>query len=79
MDEAADDFDVFGMFYLTSRSTDDALNESVTGEMFLFITTCEEIVKSQKRLCNNLLQPKFCAEAIALQCFQIRFRAGGLV
>ncbi|CAN0008284.1 unnamed protein product [Ectocarpus sp. 12 AP-2014] len=39
MDEAANDFDVFDVFYLTSRSTDDALNESVTGEMFLFITT----------------------------------------
>lgn len=43
MDEAADDFDVLDVFYLTSRSTDDALNESVTGEMFLFITTCERM------------------------------------
>ncbi|CAM9359742.1 unnamed protein product, partial [Ectocarpus fasciculatus] len=39
MGEVSGDFDVFGVFYLTSRSTDDALIESVTGEMFLFITT----------------------------------------
>ncbi|CAM9506157.1 unnamed protein product [Ectocarpus sp. 12 AP-2014] len=39
MEEVTDDFDVVDVYYLTSRSTDDALEESVTGEIFLFITT----------------------------------------
>ncbi|CAM9415157.1 unnamed protein product, partial [Ectocarpus sp. 8 AP-2014] len=39
MAEAADDFDVLDVYYLTSRSTEDALEEAVSGEIFLFITT----------------------------------------
>ncbi|CAM9899558.1 unnamed protein product, partial [Ectocarpus sp. 12 AP-2014] len=39
MDEAADEFDVLHVYYLTSRSTEDALEEAVSGEIFLFITT----------------------------------------
>ncbi|CBJ26534.1 conserved unknown protein [Ectocarpus siliculosus] len=69
MDEAANNFDVFDVFYLTSRSTDDALNESVTGEMFLFIITCEEIVTSYKWLSKNFSQPSFAADAIALRAY----------
>ncbi|CAM9814630.1 unnamed protein product [Ectocarpus sp. 4 AP-2014] len=37
MDAVSDDFDVFGVFYLTSRSTDDAISESVSGEIYLFV------------------------------------------
>ncbi|CAM9850692.1 unnamed protein product, partial [Ectocarpus sp. 12 AP-2014] len=40
MDAASDDFDVFGVFYLTSRSTDDAISESVSGEIYLFVIAC---------------------------------------
>ncbi|CAM9459401.1 unnamed protein product [Scytosiphon promiscuus] len=48
MEEAQEDYaNVLNVFYLTSRSTDDALEESVSGEIFLFITTCE-FVKSYK-------------------------------
>lgn len=43
MEDVQDDFpNVLNVFYLTSRSTDDALAESVSGEIFLFITTCEQ-------------------------------------
>lgn len=31
---------VFTIVYLAQRSFDDALAESVTGEIFLFVTTC---------------------------------------
>lgn len=42
MEESQDDFaDVFSVLYLTSRSIDDALAESVSGEIFLYIATCE--------------------------------------
>lgn len=41
MEERQDDFDALNVFYITSRSIDDALEESVSGEIFLFITTCE--------------------------------------
>lgn len=42
MEEKQDDFaDVLNVFYLTSRSTDDALEESLSGELFLFVVTCE--------------------------------------
>lgn len=42
MEDRQDDFtDVLNVFYLTSRSTDDALQESLSGEIFLFLTTCE--------------------------------------
>ncbi|CAM9359667.1 unnamed protein product, partial [Ectocarpus fasciculatus] len=37
MEGVSDDFDVFGVFYLTSRSTDDAISESVSGEIYLFM------------------------------------------
>lgn len=50
MDERQHDFaDVMNVLYLTSRSTDDALAESVSGEMFLFITTCESSNKRATR------------------------------
>ncbi|CBJ26537.1 conserved unknown protein [Ectocarpus siliculosus] len=39
MQEATDDFDVLDVYYLTSRSGNDALEEAVSGEIFLFITT----------------------------------------
>ncbi|CAM9170392.1 unnamed protein product, partial [Ectocarpus sp. 8 AP-2014] len=39
MVEATDDFDVVDVYYFTSRSIDDALAESVSGEIYLFITT----------------------------------------
>lgn len=42
MEEEAPRFaDVLNVFYLTSRSIDDALAESITGEIVLFIATCE--------------------------------------
>ncbi|CAM9198844.1 unnamed protein product, partial [Ectocarpus sp. 12 AP-2014] len=37
-EDAVDDFDIFDLHYITSRSTDDALEEAVSGEIFLFIT-----------------------------------------
>ncbi|CAM9459542.1 unnamed protein product, partial [Scytosiphon promiscuus] len=40
MEERQDDFaDVVDVFYITSRSTDDALAEAVAGELFLFVLT----------------------------------------
>lgn len=36
-----DNYDIFTLNYLTDRSIDDALAESLSGEIFLFITTCE--------------------------------------
>ncbi|CAM9710197.1 unnamed protein product, partial [Ectocarpus sp. 4 AP-2014] len=40
LEASTDDFaDVFQLFYLTSRSFDDALEESVSGEIFLYIAT----------------------------------------
>ncbi|CAN0500141.1 unnamed protein product, partial [Ectocarpus sp. 8 AP-2014] len=39
MEEATDDFDVLDVYYLTSRSGNDALGEAMSGEIFLFITT----------------------------------------
>ncbi|CAM9391119.1 unnamed protein product [Ectocarpus sp. 12 AP-2014] len=39
MEEATENFDVLDVYYLTSRSGDDALEEAVSGEIFLFITT----------------------------------------
>ncbi|CAM9260832.1 unnamed protein product [Ectocarpus sp. 13 AM-2016] len=39
MEEARETFDVLDVYYLTSRSGDDALEEAVSGEIFLFITT----------------------------------------
>lgn len=41
MDDEVDNYkDTFTLVYLTGRSIDDALEESVTGEVFLFIITC---------------------------------------
>lgn len=48
MEDVTEDFDVVDLYYLTSRSIDDALEESVTGEIFLFITTCKRMAKSYK-------------------------------
>lgn len=39
-DDADSYSDTFTVVYFTGRSIDDALEESVTGEIFLFITTC---------------------------------------
>ena len=42
MEEAAPDFaGTLNVFYITSRSIDDALAESIGGEIVLFIATCE--------------------------------------
>ncbi len=42
MEESAPDFaGVLSVFYLTSRSVEDALDESVSGEAFLYVATCE--------------------------------------
>lgn len=42
MEEVAPDFaGTLNVFYLTSRSIDDALIESVAGEIMLYIATCE--------------------------------------
>lgn len=41
LEEESDADDVFNILYLTGRSIDDALNESVSGEIPLFFTTCE--------------------------------------
>lgn len=46
MDEVSDDFDVFGVYYVTSRSTDDALSESVSGEIYLFMIACKRTAES---------------------------------
>lgn len=41
MGNKADNYsDTFTVVYLAARSVDDALAESVTGEIFLFLTTC---------------------------------------
>lgn len=47
LEAEAENMDVFNIHYLTSRSIDDALEESVSGEIFLFITTCE--LKGQRK------------------------------
>ncbi|CAM9503125.1 unnamed protein product, partial [Ectocarpus sp. 13 AM-2016] len=40
LEASTDDFaDVFEVFYVTSRSFDDALEESVSGEIFLYVAT----------------------------------------
>lgn len=38
-----DNADLFNLYYFTERSIDDALAESLSGEIFLFITTCEKL------------------------------------
>ena len=35
-----------GIEYITSRSIEDALTESVSGESFLFVTTCAYLFRS---------------------------------
>lgn len=46
LEASTDDFaDVFEVYYLTSRSFDDALEESVSGEIFLYVATCERVVE----------------------------------
>ncbi|CAN0269125.1 unnamed protein product, partial [Ascophyllum nodosum] len=41
MSEQEEEFaSIFGIKYITGRSIDDALEESVSGETFLFVTTC---------------------------------------
>lgn len=67
MEEATDDFDVVDVYYFTSRSIDDALSESVSGEIYLFITACEGVAKSSKMFCkadSGLMQPSFSADVI---------------
>lgn len=41
MGAEAENHDVFNIKYLTARSISDALNESLSGELFLFVITCE--------------------------------------
>ena len=42
MEDLNGDFaDVVSVLYLTSRSLDDAFDESISGEIFLFAATCE--------------------------------------
>ena len=41
MDAEVDGIDIFRVEYITGRSIDDALDESLSGEIFLFIVTCE--------------------------------------
>lgn len=42
MEEAAPDFaGTLNVFYITSRSTDDGIEASITGEIGLFVATCE--------------------------------------
>ena len=41
MEDEADNVDVFNLKYITGRSIDDALEESISGEIFLFVVTCE--------------------------------------
>lgn len=42
MSEVADSFSsTFNVVYRTGRSIDDALEESISGELYLFVTTCE--------------------------------------
>lgn len=53
MDAVSEDFDVFGVFYLTSRSTDDAISESVSGEIYLFVIACKRTAQSHKWLLEN--------------------------
>lgn len=42
MEAEVDNIDVFNVKYMTGRSIDDALEESISGETFLFIVTCED-------------------------------------
>lgn len=42
MEAEVDNIDVFNVKYMTGRSIDDALEESISGEVFLFIVTCED-------------------------------------
>lgn len=42
MEDRASDFSgTLNVFYITSRSIDDALGESIGGEIILFVITCE--------------------------------------
>ena len=41
MGEEAGYYDIFNIKYFTGRSIGDALNESLSGELFLFGITCE--------------------------------------
>lgn len=41
LEEESDADDVYNIQYLTARSIDDALDESISGEISLFIATCE--------------------------------------
>lgn len=41
MDDLGDEYDsIFEVEYITSRSIDDAFEESITGEIPLFVATC---------------------------------------
>lgn len=43
MEDKAESYSsIFTVLYLTGRSIDDALAESVSGEIYLFIATCEK-------------------------------------
>lgn len=48
-DEAGSYSDTFTVVYFTARSIDDALAESVTGEIFLFIATCASVLDCHLR------------------------------
>ena len=46
MKEQAEEYNsIFGIAYITGRSIDDALNESISGEIFLFVATCALLVR----------------------------------
>lgn len=49
VEEAAPDFaGTLNVFYITSRSIDDALEESITGEIMLFVATCESVLLASR-------------------------------
>ena len=47
MKDQEDEYEsTIGIEYITSRSIEDALTESVSGESFLFVTTCAYLFRS---------------------------------
>ncbi|CAM9472819.1 unnamed protein product [Ascophyllum nodosum] len=60
MKEQAEEYNsIFGIEYITGRSIDDALNESISGEIFLFVATCALLVRglvtSKGIVCPDLI------------------------
>lgn len=60
LEAEADTYSVFNVLYLTGRSIDDALEESVSGELFLFITTCELRDESKNGMRRVLYRDNWC-------------------